>query len=75
MVTLTTAAGKTARHVDVSLWYAFDVSTDTTLQPDSGEFASARWWPFDDVRSGAVDRIGPNIDRFLAKATTLFATA
>jgi 8-oxo-dGTP diphosphatase len=75
MVTLTTAAGRTVRHVDVSLWYAFHVDTDTRLRPDPGEFAAVRWWPFDQASSATTERIGPNIGRFLAKADALITAA
>jgi 8-oxo-dGTP diphosphatase len=75
LVTLTTAAGRTARHVDVSLWYAFHVDTDAQLRPDPGEFASVRWWPFTTAASAATERIGPNIGRFLAKASQLITAA
>jgi 8-oxo-dGTP diphosphatase len=75
MVTMTTAAGRTVRHVDVSLWYAFHVDTGTELRPDPGEFAAVRWWPFAQVASATAERIGPNIDRFLAKADAVITAA
>jgi 8-oxo-dGTP diphosphatase len=74
MVRLTTAAGRTVCHVDVSLWYAFHVDTDAELRPDPGEFADVRWWPFAEV-SATAERIGPNIGRFLAKADALITAA
>jgi 8-oxo-dGTP diphosphatase len=75
MVTVTTTAGTvTARHVDVSLWYAFGVDAGTELRPDPGELRAVRWWPFDRVDPGAGERrIGPGIDRFLTKVTAVVA--
>jgi 8-oxo-dGTP diphosphatase len=75
LVTLTTAAGRTVRHVDVSLWYAFHVDADTRLRPDAGEFAAVRWWPFDQAATATTERVGPNIGRFLPKATALITAA
>jgi 8-oxo-dGTP diphosphatase len=75
MITVTTTAGTvTARHVDVSFWYAFRVDADAVLRPDPGELRAVRWWPFDQVRPGAGERrIGPGIDRFLTKVTAVGA--
>jgi 8-oxo-dGTP pyrophosphatase MutT (NUDIX family) len=67
LVTVTTTVGADGGHDDVSLWYAFTASGETTLRPDAGELAEVRWWPIDDVRHGPGTRFDPHLPRFLAK--------
>jgi 8-oxo-dGTP diphosphatase len=72
LVTMTTVAGKTARHVDVSLWYAFHVDAGAQLQPDPGEFTSVRWWPFAEASGGTteVDDHDAELDGSFVSPTT-----
>lgn len=66
-LSVTTTVGRTAGHVDVSLWYAFALASDARLVPDPREFAGARWWPPVDVAHGPGTRFGPEVPRFLRK--------
>jgi hypothetical protein len=67
MVTVTRTAGISASHTDVSLWFAFDGSTETSLSPDAGEFVDTRWWGFDDIVHTAGTRFDPHLPRFVEK--------
>lgn len=67
MVTVTETAGLSARHTDVSLWFAFDGSGADRLSPDAGEFVGAQWWDFGDIEHGIDTRFDPHLPRFIAK--------
>jgi 8-oxo-dGTP diphosphatase len=64
MVTCTTTVGLTSGHTDVSLWYAVHASRNQPLRYDAREFASVRWFGFDEVPLGRSD---PHRGRFLSK--------
>ena len=67
LITQTTTAGRNAGHVDVSLWYVVSTAKSTPLTADPNEFASVRWWTFDEVGAAPIDRLDPHLPRFLAK--------
>ena len=64
MVTVTSTVGTTAGHIDVSLWYAVQVSRESRISFDAEEFHSVQWFSFDDV---PLHRSDPHLGRFLAK--------
>jgi 8-oxo-dGTP pyrophosphatase MutT (NUDIX family) len=66
-VTQTTTVGTDHGHVDVSLWYVLEGQVAQPLEPDSGEFAATRWWPFADI--AAEPRVDPQLPRFITKLT------
>ena len=59
--------GRDAGHVDVSLWYVFMAAQTTQLHADENEFASCRWWSFDEVDAAPTGQLDPHLPRFLAK--------
>lgn len=75
MVTVTATQGRSARHTDVSLWFAFEGSADVTLVPDETEFAGTRWWGFDDIGTGGGVEFDPHLPRFLDKLRAQVAVA
>lgn len=66
-VTVTRTVGQDHGHVDVSLWFLFDVRQDTPITPDRTEFREVRWWTPAEVRATPADRFDPHYQRFLAK--------
>jgi 8-oxo-dGTP diphosphatase len=71
MVTRTVTVGRDAGHMDVDLWYGFEVDLLSELVPDPAEFIDARWWSFDDVRHDVGSRFDPHLPRFIVKARAL----
>jgi len=67
MVTVTRTVGMSVSHTDVSLWFAFEGSTDMALRPDAGEFVDTRWWPLDEVVHAPGTRFDPYLPRFVNK--------
>jgi len=67
MVTVTETAGVSESHTDVSLWFAFNGSTEAPLSPDASEFVDTRWWTFDEVAHGPGTRFDPHVPRFIDK--------
>ncbi|MDP9332685.1 MAG: NUDIX domain-containing protein [Actinomycetota bacterium] len=67
LITQTTTVGRDAGHADVSLWYVLTAPRTTPLQADQEEFASVRWWSFDEVDLAPTDQLDPHLPRFLAK--------
>lgn len=66
-LTVTWTAGRTARHIDVSLWYAFAGSSAQEVQADRREARATRWWNFDDVHHGQDTRFDPHLPRAIDK--------
>lgn len=64
LVTCTETVGRTAGHVDVSLWYVVRASRQQPVRFDRGEFADARWFAFSEA---PFERADPNLSRFLGK--------
>lgn len=67
MVTIARTQGRSESHIDVSLWFVFEGSSDAALVPDETEFAGTRWWGFDEVHGGGQVEFDPNLPRFLDK--------
>jgi 8-oxo-dGTP diphosphatase len=65
-VTETTGAPE-HKHTDVSLWFLLSGSRGQTLQPDTGEFVSVRWWTPAEISETEPARFDPHLGRFLAK--------
>lgn len=63
-LTLTGAAGKTAGHTDVSIWYLLRGDRSADLAFDQAEFHRVRWFHKEAI---ALDRTDPNMARFLEK--------
>lgn len=63
-LTITETVGKTAGHIDVSIWYAF--RGDHSVEPafDRSEFYGVRWFHKDEV---PLDRTDKHMERFLKK--------
>jgi len=74
LITQTTTVGRDAGHVDVSLWYVLSGDTSTLLDADRNEFASIRWWTFDEVDEAPTGQLDPHLPRFLAKLRRDLAT-
>lgn len=65
-ITATTTVGKTAGHVDVSLWYLVLGDRFQQLEFDRDEFARVRWFHRSDV---PFKRSDPELRRFLEKVS------
>ena len=63
-LTRTETVGKTAGHVDVSLWYVLRGNRRTPIRFDVDEFVSVRWFHRSEIPLGRSD---PQMPRFLAK--------
>jgi 8-oxo-dGTP diphosphatase len=64
MLTCTTTVGQTAGHTDVSLWYVIHSSPARKMEFDASEFASVRWFQWNEV---PLSRSDPHMQRFLTK--------
>jgi 8-oxo-dGTP pyrophosphatase MutT (NUDIX family) len=73
MVTRTTTVGRTAGHLDVSLWYPFEVARDRPLAHDAREFSAVRWWAPSAIAHAPGSRFDPELPRFAAKLTRALA--
>ena len=63
-LTATPTVGKTAGHVDVSIWYVLKGDRSKVLRYDESEFHSVRWFP----KAGVpMHRTDPQMHRFLEK--------
>ena len=56
--------GRTAGHIDVSLWYIVRISRDTPFEFDQDEFNDAKWFKRDEI---PFERSDPNMERFINK--------
>jgi len=63
-VTITETVGKTAGHMDVSLWYVLRGDRKASLDFDDSEFHEVRWFHKNDV---PLDRTDKHMSRFLQK--------
>jgi 8-oxo-dGTP pyrophosphatase MutT (NUDIX family) len=63
-LTETQTVGKTAGHIDVSLWYLLRSERTVELEFDAREFYSVRWFHKDQV---PLDRTDKDMGRFLQK--------
>jgi 8-oxo-dGTP pyrophosphatase MutT (NUDIX family) len=64
MLTVSATVGRTAGHIDVSLWYVIDADRRLALEFDREEFHSVRWFRFSEA---PVSRSDPHLSRFLGK--------
>ena len=63
-LTVTETVGKTAGHIDVSLWYVYTADSTTHLSYDTEEFHEIRWFPISDL---PLSRSDPHLSRFRDK--------
>lgn len=71
-ITVTETVGRSAGHVDVSLWYVLRVPRDALLRPDPAEFHEARWFALDAL---PATRVEAHLQRFAAKLRAASAEA
>ncbi len=63
-LTATETVGKTAGHVDVSLWYVLQGDREQKLVFDETEFHGVKWFHKNDV---PIKNTDPHMDRFMLK--------
>jgi 8-oxo-dGTP pyrophosphatase MutT (NUDIX family) len=63
LLTNTETVGKTAGHIDVSIWYALKGNRASPLTVDTSEFHEARWFHKDDIPKDT----DPHLPRFVEK--------
>lgn len=68
LLTVSETVGNTARHHDVSLWYALRGNSLEPLQYDPAEFERVAWFPLDSL---PYPRTDPQLARFVAKLRAL----
>lgn len=66
-VTVTPTVGLTAGHTDVCLWYALHADSQGAVPPGGDEFTEARWFSFAEVAAMPIERLDPQMHRFLAR--------
>lgn len=66
-LTVTQTVGPQPAHTDVSLWFVVPGNRNMALQPDPGEFRSARWWTSVEVLGQPSSRFDPHYGRFASK--------
>jgi 8-oxo-dGTP diphosphatase len=66
-ITLSTTIGKSAGHVDVSLWFAFRGDGLKPVQADPSECSAVQWFSL----SALPSRTDPHLTRFARKLATL----
>lgn len=64
LITSTETVGKTAGHVDVSIWYVLQGDREARLEFDDTEFFDAKWFHYTEV---PMTRTDPEMGRFLSK--------
>ena len=67
LVTSTPTVGKTAGHIDVSLWYAIKGDRNQDYQFDRSEFYTIQWFHKNKL---PLERADPELHRFVAKLYT-----
>ncbi|QQR77859.1 MAG: NUDIX domain-containing protein [Candidatus Moraniibacteriota bacterium] len=73
-ITITTTVGKTAGHVDVSLWYILTANVEDPIRYDSGEFNGYKWWTFDEILNSDIRSFDPHMHRLTHKLKTCLGT-
>jgi 8-oxo-dGTP diphosphatase len=63
-VTSIVTVGSTAGHSDVSLWYVLEGNASEPVDFDAAEFASVRWFGFDEI---PWEKSDPQMKRFVNK--------
>jgi 8-oxo-dGTP pyrophosphatase MutT (NUDIX family) len=69
-ITVTKTIGQ-KEHTDVSFWYLLQASEDTPLVIEPGSFADVKWWGIDDILDIPIERLEPELHRFIAKIKPL----
>ena len=64
LITSTETVGKTAGHVDVSIWYVLEGDREAPIDFDDSEFNDAKWFHRKEV---PMNRTDPEMGRFLSK--------
>ncbi len=67
LITSTVTIGKTAGHIDVSIWYALKGDRSKDILYDPAEFYGVRWFHRDSI---PLHRTDPEMKRFLTKLYT-----
>jgi 8-oxo-dGTP pyrophosphatase MutT (NUDIX family) len=63
LITSTETVGKTAGHIDVSIWYALKGDRLARIEIDASEFREARWFRRDEL----PENTDPHLGRFVQK--------
>lgn len=66
-LTITDTVGTDDVHNDVSLWYCIDLTRDTELHVDLGEYRSVEWWSLGDIARESSSLFDPHMSRMLGK--------
>jgi 8-oxo-dGTP pyrophosphatase MutT (NUDIX family) len=61
-----TTGDRTARHTDISLWFALAGTRGMPLTPDAREFRTVRWWTVDELATADPAAFEPHLARALA---------
>ena len=67
-LSVTETVGRTAGHVDVSLWYLFKADSSMIFAYDMSEFSAIQWFPLKEL---PLERSDPHMSRFLQKIEPL----
>lgn len=73
-ITITTTVGKTAGHIDVSLWYLIEANSEDPIQYDPGEFNGYKWWTYDEIINTNISLFDPHMHRLIQKLKTYLET-
>jgi 8-oxo-dGTP diphosphatase len=68
-LTITKTTGHDS-HTDISLWYVTAGDERMWIDPDPAEFNGHRWQSFDSVVETEVDKVHPDMHRFMEKLTS-----
>ena len=70
-VTVAETVGLTAGHIDVSLWYIFEGNSSLPINDKSNEFKKEfdgyYWFRFEEVLNIPINKLDPNMHRFVTK--------
>lgn len=69
-LTSTVTVGLDTGHTDISLWYLLQGNENQTLNFDTEEFNTIRWFHFDDI---PYERSDPHMRRFISKLKKNFS--
>jgi 8-oxo-dGTP pyrophosphatase MutT (NUDIX family) len=66
-LTETVTVGKTAGHIDVSLWYALKADSQREIMYDTEEFNGYKWFDYNEILDMEISRFDPHMHRFTKK--------
>lgn len=66
-ITQTVTVGKTAGHIDVSLWYVLKADSAKEILYDPREFNGYKWFDYEEVLNTDASRLDPHMHRFVKK--------